>query len=313
MDTILKVQAILKQFGKLNAVDRLSFDINKGEIFALLGPNGAGKTTTVRMLMGIIKPDVGSIEYFLQPGNSPTNPLPSQLGYLPEERGLYQDIPVIRTLEYMGIIRRMNKYDARKAAEFWLDKLELSDRKNEKLSTLSKGNQQKIQFISSILHRPDFAVLDEPFSGFDPVNQETFMMIIKELRSEGTTILLSAHQMHLVEKVADRVLLLSKGKSIASGTVNEIKKEYSAGNILIINFDETPDISFFNHDDAVEKAELINSNEIRIYLKQNKSLSGLLSKAASDYTITSVRTEQISLHEIFIDKINKDRENNDEQ
>jgi ABC-type uncharacterized transport system ATPase subunit len=109
------------------------------------------------------------------------------------------------------------------------------------------------------------------------------------------------------------VLLLNKGKSIASGKVNEIKKEYSAGNILIINFDETPEVSFFNHDDAVEKAELINSNEIRIYLKQNKSLSGLLSKAASDYTITSVRTEQISLHEIFIDKINKDRENNDEQ
>ncbi|MGE5456805.1 MAG: ABC transporter ATP-binding protein [Methanococcaceae archaeon] len=313
MDTILKADSILKQFGSLNAVDKLSFQIERGEIFALLGPNGAGKTTTVRMLMNIIKPDEGKIEFFLDGNKTSKNPASSELGYLPEERGLYQDIAVIRTLEYMGLIRGMEKLQARRSAEEWLEKLDLLDRKNEKLSTLSKGNQQKVQFVSSVLHKPVFAVLDEPFAGFDPVNQETFIMIIRELRAKGTTILLSAHQMHLVEKIADRVLLLNNGKEIASGTVDQIKKEYSAADILILNVEGMPEISFFQNDDAVEKAEVVNSSEIKIYLKQNRSLSGLLNKASSKYKITSVKTEHISLHEIFIDKVSKDKENNNEQ
>ncbi len=296
MEIILKVDSIVKKFGKFNAVSHLSFSIRKGEIFALLGPNGAGKTTTVRMLMDIIRPDEGKIEFYLNDANKSQIPFSSELGYLPEERGLYQEIPIIKTLEFMGIIRGMDKMQAHKSSEEWLEKLDLLDRKNDKLSALSKGNQQKVQFISSILHNPLFAVLDEPFVGFDPINQEAFLMIIKELRDKGTTILLSAHQMHLVEKIADKVLLINNGKNIAFGTV-----------------DGQPELSFLQNDDAVEKVEITKDSEIKIYLRQNKSLSGLLNKAASNFKITSVKTEHITLHDIFIDKVNKDKKDNHEQ
>lgn len=312
MENILKVESVLKKFGKLNAVNHLSFSVRRGEIFALLGPNGAGKTTTVRMLMNIIRPDEGQIEFYLTDSKISNTPTSSQLGYLPEERGLYQEIPIIKTLEFMGIIRGMNKIQAQESAEQWLEKLELLDRKNEKLSTLSKGNQQKIQFISSVLHNPLFAVLDEPFAGYDPINQEAFLRIIKELRDKGTTILLSAHQMHLVERVADRVLLINNGKKIAYGTVDEIKKDYSTGEKLIINVEGQPELSFLESDDAVEKLEIDKEGEIKISLKRNKSLSGLLTKAASQFHITSLRTEQITLHDIFIDKVNQDKEDNDD-
>lgn len=311
MENILKVDSILKQFGKLNAVNNLSFSIQRGEIFALLGPNGAGKTTTVRMLMDIIKPDKGNIEFYLHDSGSSKIPFASELGYLPEERGLYQEIPIIRTLEFMGIIRGMDKIQARKSSEEWLEKLELLDRKNEKLSALSKGNQQKVQFISSILHSPLFAILDEPFSGFDPINQEAFLNYIKELRDRGTTILLSAHQMHLVEKIADRVLLINNGKEIASGTVDAIKQNYSMGEKIIIKVVGNPDLSLLQNDEAIQKVELINENEIKIHLKQNKSLSSLLYNAASNYNIISVKTEHLSLHDIFIDLVNKDKGGND--
>lgn len=313
MENILNVNSILKQFGNLNAVNNLSFNIQRGEIFALLGPNGAGKTTTVRMLMDIIKPDKGNIEYYLYDNGNPRIPFASELGYLPEERGLYQEIPIIKTLEFMGIIRGMDKIRAQKSSEEWLEKLELIERKNDKLSALSKGNQQKVQFISSILHSPLFAVLDEPFSGFDPINQEAFLNILKELRDKGTTILLSAHQMHLVEKVADRVLLMNNGKEITSGTVDEIKNNYSMGEKIIIKVDGNPNLFLLQNDEAVQKVESININEIRIHLKHNKSLSKLLYNAASNYNVISIKTEQLSLHDIFIDLVNKDKGDNDEK
>ncbi|MDQ7816403.1 MAG: ATP-binding cassette domain-containing protein [Melioribacteraceae bacterium] len=312
LETVLRVNSIVKTFGDLTAVNHLSFDVKKGEIFALLGPNGAGKTTAVRMLMNIIRPDEGRIEFYLNGLDKSQVPLSSQLGYLPEERGLYQEIPIIKTLEFMGVIRGLDKIDARKSSEEWLTKLDLLDRKSEKLSVLSKGNQQKIQFISSVLHNPLFAILDEPFAGFDPINQEAFLQIINELRDKGTTILLSAHQMHLVEKIADKVLLINNGKNIAYGTVDEIKRESSTGEILILTYEDQPEFSFLQNDDAVEKSELNKEGEIRIHLRQNKSLSGLLSKAASNLKITSVKTEQITLHDVFIDKVNKDKKGNDE-
>lgn len=310
MAVILKANSILKQFGKINAVNNLSFNIRKGEIFALLGPNGAGKTTTVRMLLNIIKPDNGTIEYFLCSSSASQIPLPSQIGYLPEERGLYQEIPVYKTLEYMGTLRGMNKNDVKIASDMWLSKLELLDRKREKLSALSKGNQQKIQFIASILHNPFLAILDEPFSGFDPLNQEAFLMIIKELRDKGTTILLSAHQMHLVEKIADNVLLINNGRNILHGSIDKIKKENAANEILILNYDGKPELLFLKNDEAVERIENVNDGEIKIYIKHDKSLSGLLNKAASSLNITSVRTEQITLHDIFISNVIQDKEKN---
>jgi ABC-2 type transport system ATP-binding protein len=304
---IVNVDSIHKQFGKIKAVHDLSFRIRQGEIFALLGPNGAGKTTVVRMLMGILKPDQGKIEYFLNEPESPQAPLPSELGYLPEERGLYQDIPILKTLIFMGMIRGMDKKQAGISADQWIEKLELTERKKDKLSALSKGNQQKVQFISSVLNNPRFAVLDEPFTGFDPINQELFVGIIKELQNKGTTVLLSAHQMNLVERIADRVLLVNRGREIAYGTVDEIKKGCSTGEMLIIRIEGKPELSLIQNDEAVEKVEWMDDAEIKISLKRDKSLSGLLGKVAADNTITSVRTEHVSLHDIFIDRVNQDK------
>ncbi len=166
----LEVSGITKRFEKVNAVDELSFHIQEGEIFALLGPNGAGKTTTVRMMLNIIRPDSGSIRYCID-GIHIAAPSSHELGYLPEDRGLYKEIPIEKTLIYMGILRGMRQDDAARATIQWLERVGLKDRAKDKLEALSKGNQQKVQFISAILHKPAFAILDEPFSGLDPINQ----------------------------------------------------------------------------------------------------------------------------------------------
>jgi len=304
---VLEVRSVVKEYAKVKAVDNLSYHINMGEIFALLGPNGAGKTTTVRMLMNIIKPDSGEVLYSLE-NMQDGFPGTDMLGYLPEERGLYQDVKILKTLIFMGIVRGMNKATAKNEAEKWLERFELSDRKNEKLNTLSKGNQQKVQLISALLHKPKFLILDEPFSGFDPINQEAVMEIMTEMKNEGTTILLSAHQMHLVEKIANRVLLINKGKSVAYGTVEEIKKEFSVDEKIIIQFDQAPVLSDFQNDDSVESVHRTNNNELVIYLKNKTSLSRLLSKASTLYTINKVKTEDVSLHEIFLKKLSSTSE-----
>lgn len=311
MEVILNVDSIFKRFGDITAVNNISFTVQKGDIFALLGPNGSGKTTTVRMLMDIIKPDEGRIEFFTNDSNSSTALHANQFGYLPEERGLYPDIPIIKTLEYMGIIKGMKKIDANKSAEEWLNKLELLDRKKEKLNALSKGNQQKVQFISSVIHNPSFAVLDEPFAGFDPINQEAFLSIIKELRDKGTTVLLSAHQMHLIEKIGDKIMLLNNGKSIANGTIDELKRGSKTSEKLIIYYEGQSDFSFLKNDEAVERFDDTKNGEIILVLRHNKSLSGLLSKVSSNLKIISVKTEQTTLHDIYIEMVNKDKEVND--
>jgi ABC-2 type transport system ATP-binding protein len=297
---ILEVNNITKTFSKVVAVSDLSFTINKGEIFALLGPNGAGKTTTVRILTNIIKPDSGTINYFFNDSMSKVykNNL---LGYLPEERGLYQEIPIIKSLIYLGIIRGMDKQEARKSAEIWLDKLELFERRYDKLNTLSKGNQQKIQFISSILHNPVFAILDEPFSGFDPINQELFINIIKELALKGTTILLSAHQMQLVEKIADRVHFLHQGKTVKAGTIKEIKTGFMAEDIIYIKTKEQINELNFTNINDIKDFEKISNYECKLIV--NNNLNNVLTHIINLYSIISIKSANITLHDIFIQLI----------
>ena len=217
----LTVSEVHKRFATVHAVAGVSLAVFPGEIFALLGPNGAGKTTLLRMLAGITRPDSGSVGW--------TGPVSARgtlnaglSGYLPEDRGLYQDVPVLKTLAYFGRLRGMAREDAAGAARAWLERLSLADRGGEKLGALSKGNQQKVQFAAAVLHRPRFAILDEPFSGLDPLNQELFIGLVQELRDAGTTVLLSAHQMPLVERLADRVFLMHRGREIQYGTVAEI-------------------------------------------------------------------------------------------
>ena len=303
--TVLNVAAIEKEFAQVKAVDGLSFDVHEGEIFALLGPNGAGKTTTVRMLMGIINPDRGIIRYSLYDENRGW-PAASELGYLPEERGLYKDMPILETLIYMATLRGMRRDDAHSAAMQWLGRLALEERARHKLETLSKGNQQKIQFISAVLHKPRFLILDEPFSGLDPINQELFSELIRQLRDDGATILLSAHQMELVERIADRLLLMNRGRVVLYGSLDQIRRGARWANKLIVRTRDEPNLSVFEVHPAVENVKQTAPCEVRLLVKQEASLSGLLVSAGSAMEIIDVQTERISLHEIFVQAIGGD-------
>jgi ABC-2 type transport system ATP-binding protein len=302
---VLEVESIDKQFAQVNAIDHLSFDVQAGEFFALLGPNGAGKTTTVRMLMGIIHADNGEIRYSI---SGPQQwPSASELGYLPEERGLYKDTPVLRTLVYMATLRGMRQQQAGAAAMHWLERLGLMDRAREKLDALSKGNQQKIQFISAVLHRPKFLILDEPFSGLDPINQELFSDLIRKIRDEGATILLSAHQMQLVERIADRLLLMNQGRSVLHGSLEEIRKSARWTNRLVLRTTkEKPDLSVFEGVTGIESARQTAPFEVSLLVGQGSSLSELLVAAGSAMEIVDIHNERISLHEIYVQALGED-------
>lgn len=221
---IIAIRDVGKKFATVTAVNGITLDIPPGRIFALLGPNGAGKTTLLRMILGLILPDSGSIRWDATSHDAGVaHPDPRTIGYLPEDRGLYPDVEVLRTLVYFGALRGMTRAAARAAALHWLERLELLDRAKEQVKALSKGNQQKVQFISAVLHKPSVAVLDEPFSGLDPMNQDLFLTLLRNLAEDGTTVLLSAHQLQLVERIADELVVINRGQVILQGTVDEVR------------------------------------------------------------------------------------------
>jgi ABC-2 type transport system ATP-binding protein len=304
-DQILHVRAVEKQYERVKAVDGLSFDVARGEVFALLGPNGAGKTTTIRMLVGIIRPDAGSIEFRLHPG-APAPPRADEIGYLPEDRGLYKELPILRTLTYFGVLRGMGRKPATRAAEEWLERLGLRDRAGDKLDALSKGNQQKVQFVSAVLHRPAFAVLDEPFSGLDPVNQDAFLDILRELRDAGATVLLSAHQMQLVERVADRILVISRGRPVLYGSLAEIRDRAHSGKRIYLRAEGEPDLGFLETHPDVESVGRIDGGEIGLTVREGVALGDVLAAAASRLTVLAVRSEAVSLHDIYVRAVGAD-------
>lgn len=219
MTDILQIDAVEKTFATVRAVAGISLSVRTGEAVALLGPNGAGKSTLLRMLVGITRPDRGRILWDGIEGHRLT---PRELGYLPEDRGLYHDMPVTETLQYFARLRGVAAPEAKRRADEWLQRLELGDRAKEKLNALSKGNQQKVQFAAAVLHSPRFAILDEPFSGLDPLNQELFLNLVAELRASGTTLLFSAHQMSLVERMADRVFVMHRGRELLHAPIAEL-------------------------------------------------------------------------------------------
>lgn len=300
--TLLEVEEVTKQFAAAQALAGLSFRVETGQIFALLGPNGAGKTTMVRLLMNIIRPDSGRVRYHL-PGSSDGRARPIDLGYLPEDRGLYQDQPVLRTLVYMGALRGMEREQARQAALAWLERLGLAERAGDKLETLSKGNQQRVQFIAAVLHRPAFAVLDEAFSGLDPLNQQEMLGIIRELRDAGTTVLFSAHQMSLVERLADHVLLIHRGRRVAAGTVEELRQSARGEGRIVLELGEPPDLASVAAMPAVLSAELLPGGELSVLLGKNGSLNGFLTAVSGRYEIRRLRSTEIDLHDIFVGAI----------
>lgn len=220
---VLQVQHLTKRFGDLVAVDDLSFEVGPGEVFGLLGPNGAGKTTTIRMILDIIPPDAGYITVL---GGPPAAAQP-RIGYLPEERGLYRNVRVLDMLVYLAELKGADRTRARDRALQWLTYMGLEDRANSKVKDLSRGMQQRLQVIASIVHDPDLVFLDEPFQGLDPVNVERVKGVIADLRREGKTIVLSTHQMNLVEVLCDRILLINRGRAVLYGSLADIKRQFA--------------------------------------------------------------------------------------
>jgi ABC-2 type transport system ATP-binding protein len=225
----ISVHAMQKRFDGIQAVDELSFDVPVGEIFGMLGPNGAGKTTTIRILVDIFKPDSGEVSVLgMPPGKS--QPL---IGYMPEERGLYRNLKVIEAPVYLGQLKGMTRRDAEVRARQLLDRVDLSEWSGKRVKDLSRGMQQKLQFIATIIHRPKVVILDEPFQGLDPVNVEMIKGLIRDLRDEGATVLLSSHQMNLVEVLCHRILLMDHGRSVLQGTLAEIRERFSPNTVEV--------------------------------------------------------------------------------
>lgn len=297
-DWIVSVEGVTKRFGAVTAVDDVSLQVRGGEVFALLGPNGAGKSTLIRMLLGLQRPDEGRIHYRLE--GTPAPPRPEHVGYLPEDRGLYPEIKVLPTLVHFGVLRGMERRAARAAAEAWLERMELADRRAEPLKSLSKGNQQKVQFISAVLHRPRFAVLDEPFSGLDPLNQDFFLGLIREMRDGGTTVLLSAHQMQLVERLADQVMVMNRGRPVLRGTLPEIRQRWMRETRLVLRVAGEADGAALAAHPAVLRVDADVPGELTLYLRPDAPLNPVLAAAAQSLDVREVHSAPVTLHEAYV-------------
>jgi ABC-2 type transport system ATP-binding protein len=293
---MLEVQKVTKDFGQIRAVDNLGFRVETGDIYGLLGPNGAGKTTTIRMIMQIIQPDAGSITLN---GEPVTVKKKDHIGYLPEERGLYQKMKIRDVIMYLASLKNMSQAKARENTERYRDRFDLLGRAEDKIEELSRGNQQKIQFILSVIHEPELLILDEPFSGLDPVNQVLLKTIINEFRERGTTVLLSTHQMEQVEKLCERICLIHEGRSVLDGNLKEIKRQYGTKSIRVVSDDPMDDLlqsdAFVQAD--VEDGALIG--ELREEVEPGEYLRTL----AANYNIRAFEVVEPSLEQIFIDQV----------
>jgi ABC-2 type transport system ATP-binding protein len=227
---VLELRNVVKEFGAYRASNNISFSVVHGRVFGLLGPNGAGKTTLIRMITNILQPDSGEI---LLEGELVSSEHQNRIGYLPEERGLYKKAKVIEQLAYFGRLKGLSSHDALQRALAWLKRLGAEDWAQRKVQELSKGMQQKVQFIATVLHEPPLLILDEPFSGFDPVNAELLITSVKELQAAGTTIILSTHQMDQVEKLCDDIVLINKGRLVLQGSVREVKAGRRRNNVTL--------------------------------------------------------------------------------
>ena len=238
MNTI-EVKHVAKSFGKNQAVRDVSFEVRPGEIFGLLGPNGAGKTTTIRMLLDIFKPDQGQISVL---GGAISEEKKNRIGYMPEERGMYQDIQLERCLVYFGRLKGLSNQEIHTRLEGWLDKFDLSAHRRKKVKELSKGMQQKAQIIATLLHEPELIIIDEPFSSLDPVNTQMIKTLLQSERDKGRTILMSTHQMHQVEELCDRILLVNQGRDVLYGKLSEIRGQYASHAVLVRSAQELPQV-----------------------------------------------------------------------
>ncbi|MHC4391429.1 MAG: ABC transporter ATP-binding protein [Planctomycetota bacterium] len=309
----VELRGVEKRFGDLVAVDRLDLQIPRGSVFGFIGPNGAGKTTTIRMIMDIIRPDAGEILFLGEPR---TRESMGRIGYLPEERGLYKKMKVGWTLEYFARLKGItDRREIHARGDRWLDRFGLLDRKKDNVEALSKGNQQKLQFVTTVLHEPDLVILDEPFSGLDPVNANLLTEIIAELKQAGHTVIFSTHVMEQAEKVCEYVFMIAGGHKVLDGPLSEIKATHRKKTVLL----ELEGVSAADAADATpEPSELAELREVScvadakvrvahargvidVTLKEDATLGELLQGLSSRTDVLRVERKEPALHDIFLE------------
>lgn len=288
---------VTKSFGEFKAVDELSLQVRAGRIFGLIGPNGAGKTTTLRMIVNITAPDSGRITLF---GQQITPELQDRIGYLPEERGLYKKMKVGEQLRFFAQLKSLSAREADRRIDRWLERMKLSEWKNKRSSELSKGMQQKIQFISAVIHDPDLLILDEPFSGLDPVNVKLLKEVILELKAADRTIMFSTHQMEVAEKICDDICLMNRSHKVLEGSIRDVKRGFG-GNAVALRI--------AGGDEVLADRELVttlqrHSDGFEALLAPQANAQQLLTRlVAAGATIEKFEMIEPSLHDIFILKV----------
>ncbi|MDZ4745614.1 MAG: ATP-binding cassette domain-containing protein [bacterium] len=290
----LEIDSIVKRFGTYVANDNVSFSVEPGRIFGLLGPNGAGKTTLIRMITNIILPDSGTITI----GGEIVSPKQQNvIGYLPEERGLYKKLKVGEQLTYFGRLKGLSATESLRRGLWWLERLDAVGWENKKIQELSKGMQQKVQFIATVLHEPTLLILDEPFSGLDPVNSDLLIRVVKDLQERGTTILLSTHQMDQVERLCDDIVLIDHGRIVLDGSVREVKSRFRSDRIILeFEGDDTTLRSLY-------EAHIIQSAQGRLEFRleaNSVSSNTLLADALATLDVRKFEVAAPSLHDIFV-------------
>ena len=299
MQTV-ELKNVRKAYDKFVAVDDLSFTIAPGTMFGLLGPNGAGKTSTIRMIVGITLPDSGQINVLGAPFN---REVLKRVGYLPEERGLYPKMKVIDQLVFLGELHGLSPSEAKRRAQDWGERLEIAQAFQKKTNELSKGMQQKIQFIATLLHEPEFIIMDEPSSGLDPVNARLLEDTLRDLRKQGKTILFSTHRMDQVEKLCDNICLVNKGRSVLNGNLREIKKSYGH-NRVEISFEGQQNGHMLQGNPLAKKVDSYEGH-VSVELASGASAQQLLKEVSARSAISRFEVMEPSLEEIFIDVVGK--------
>ncbi|HSE31250.1 MAG TPA: ATP-binding cassette domain-containing protein [Pyrinomonadaceae bacterium] len=296
-DVTVRLNEVRKSFGDFTAVTDLSLVVRAGRIFGLLGPNGAGKTTTIRMIVNITAPDSGSIELF---GQQITPTLQDRIGYLPEERGLYKKMKIADQLKFFAELKNIRGKEIERRIDNWLARVKLSEWKNKKSMELSKGMQQKIQFITAVLHEPDLLILDEPFSGLDPVNVELLKDVVLELKRSGKTIIFSTHQMEVAEKVCDDICLINRSRKVLDGSLRQIKQSFGR-NAVALRMEGSNGIL---NDPGLVSNIRTHSDEIEVLLAPGATPQQFLRKLVdSGANVSKFEMIEPSLHDIFIEKV----------
>ncbi len=298
MENTIELEAVSKTFGRFKAVEGLSFVVPKGTVFGLLGPNGAGKTTTIRMIMNITAPDEGQIRVLGAPMTRATQ---NRIGYLPEERGLYRKMKVLDHLYFLAAIKEVTKEKARERIGEWIDKMELRPWLNKKVDELSKGMQQKVQFIATIVHDPEILILDEVFSGLDPINTALIKDYLTEFRARGKTIIFSTHVLEQAEKLCDEICLLAKAKKILEGNLKLLKKQF-AGDLLRLSIDASP--AQVQALPGVVSAQSVNGAYV-IALAEGTDRRKFLRDAFERYDVRAFSEKEPELEEIYLSAVRK--------